>query len=272
MTSSLSVAGILGLALILFAAPASPTQHAPAPRGAEPPDPNAPLVHEPAKDVPTLASLTLPLDQLKDARQEFDQRLSKPDSSAPAESVGTVVLSTKIDAGKFTFTDTADWRDDGKTYGIEMITAGAIGNELRPERLNVRYTTADPDTNVDVAANFTAASATVTSQGRQSELAVPAGSLTVDVLYRLVTLLPRRSGFAVSYAHYLDANAMVVNPGGTIACMSATEKLDVAGKQVNAFRFDVSSDGRVYLSMWVDEGGRLVQTCFEGTRWLVAKG
>lgn len=236
------------------------------------PDPNASLEHEPGKDVPTLASLQLPLDQLKDARQEFDQRLSTPGTSAPAESVGTVVLDTKIEAGKFTFTDRADWRSDGKAYGIEMVTAGSVGNELRPERLNVRYTTADPDKTFEVSASFTAASATVTSEGKQSQLAVPAGTLTVDVLYRLVPLLPRRAGFVVSYAKYLDANAMVVNPGGTITCTGANEKLVVAGKSVSAFRFDVTSDGRAYLSLWVDEGGTLLQTCFEGTRWLVAKG
>jgi hypothetical protein len=121
------------------------------------------------------------------------------------------------------------------------------------------------------SADFTAASATVSFDDQKYEVAVPAGSITVDVLYRLVTLLPRRAGFVASYEHYLDANEMHVNPGGTITCVSATEDVDLGGRVVKACRFDATSDDHVFMSLWVDDAGRLLQTCLEGRKWLVTK-
>ena len=255
MSTSISLVACVAVALFLLAAPVV-QQDAPA-----------------APAVPTLASLTLPLDRLKDSHQEFDFRMSASGSSAPPESLGSVVLDTRIEAGKFTFTDRGDMQYGGKPWWIEMTTLGTVGNELRPEYLNVRGTTPNLDgQTTDFSAQFTAAAATVSYADKSYDLAVPAGSLTVDVLYRLVTLLPRRAGFVASYGQYLDANAMKVNPGGTITCASATENVDVGGKAVKAFRFDVTSDGRVFFSLWVDEAGRFVQSCLEGNRWLVAKG
>ena len=255
MSTSLSLLACIAGTLLLLAVPVA-QQDAPAP---------------PA--VPTLASLELPLDQLKSGRQEFEFRASMPGSSGPPESLGTIVLATKIEGGKYSFTDRADLQSGGKPYWIEMITAGSVGNELRPEHLNVRGTTDDLDGKTfEFSADFTATSATMTSAGKKREVAVPAGSITVDVLYRLATLLPRRAGFVASYAHSLDANEMLLKPGGTITCTSATENVELGGKAVKSFRFDVTSGGHVFMSLWVDDAGRLVQTCLDGRKWLVAKG
>jgi len=252
--SLLAFVGGIGGALLLLAAPAV-QQDAPA-----------------APPVPALASLDLPLAQLKDGRQEFDYRVAILGSSDPPQSVGSVVLSTKIEGGKFKFTDRGGTHFSGKSYWIEMITAGSVGNELRPEHLSVRGTTPNLGGKaLAFSADFTAASATVALDDETYEVAVPAGALTVDVLYRLATLLPRRLGFVASYEHYLDANEMHVNPGGTITCVSASENVDLGGKAVKACRFDATSADHVFMSLWVDDAGRLVQTCFEGTKWLVTR-
>jgi hypothetical protein len=195
-----------------------------------------------------------------------------PGSSGPPESLGSVVLSTKIEGGKFKFTDRGGMHLSDKAYWIEMITAGSVGNELRPEHLSVRGTTANLGGKALVfSVDFTAASATVVFDDEKYEVAVPAGSITIDVLYRLVTLLPRRAGFVASYERYLDANEMHVNPGGTITCVSTAEDVDLGGNVVKACRFDVTSDDHVFMSLWVDDAGRLVQTCLEGTKWLVTR-
>ncbi|HEX5010656.1 MAG TPA: hypothetical protein VFY71_09655 [Planctomycetota bacterium] len=226
-----------------------------------------------AASVPTLASLDLPLAQLKDSRQEFDYRDVPPGSSGPPVALGTIVLDTKVDAGKYTFEDRGDGQADGKPFWIEMSVRGAVGNELRPESLSVRSSMKYPDGKTyEFSADFTASAARVTFDDQTREVAVPAGTLCVEQLYRLGPLLPRRAGFVASYEHYLDANEMVVKPGGTIECASAAEEIQRESKAVKAFRFDVTSEGRVVFSMWIDDAGRLVQTCLDGRKWLVAKG
>jgi len=254
LSTSLSLLACAGGALLLLAA-AVVQQDPPA-----------------APAVPALASLDLPLAQLKDGRQEFEYRVAMPGSSDPPQTMGSVVLSTKIEGGKFNFTDRADLQFSGKSYWIEMITAGSVGNELRPEHLSVRGTMPNLGGKaLTFSADFTEASATVTFDDTKYEVAVPAGTITVDVLYRLVTLLPRSAGFVASYEHYLDANEMHVNPENTITCASATESIDLGGKPVTACRFDVSSGDHVFMSLWVDDAGRLVQSCLDGTKWLLAK-
>lgn len=254
LPTSLFPLACVGGALLLLAAPVV-RQDAPA-----------------APAVPALSSLDLPLAQLKDGRQEFTYRMATSGPSGPPELLGSVILSTRIKGGKFTFTDWAGLQFSGTPCWIEMTTAGSVGNELRPEHLSVRGTMAILDSRaLEFSAVFTATSATVTFGDKTFDVAVPGGTITVDVLYRLVTLLPRSAGFVASYEHYLDANEMHVKPGGTITCASATENVDVGGKTVKAFRFDVTSGDHVFMSLWVDDTGRLVQSCLDGTKWLVAK-
>jgi len=231
----------------------------------------AAVVQQAPPVVPPLASLDLPLAHLEDSRQEFACRMAMPGSSGPPEVLGSIVLSTRIEGGKFTFTDWAGLQFGGQPCWIGMTTVGSLGNELRPEHLKVRGTLANLDAKTtEFSADFTATSAIVTFDDTKYEVDVPTGTITVDVLYRLATLLPRRLGFVASYGHYLDANMMHVNPGGTITC-AATEDVDLGGNTVKAFRFDVTSDDHVFMQLWVDDAGRLVQSCLDGGKWLVAK-
>jgi hypothetical protein len=254
LSTTVSLVACVALALFLIASPVE-LQEAPA-----------------APAVPTLASLDLPLAQLKDGRQEFEYRMSMPGSSSPPESLGSFVLTTKVEGGKFNFTDRADLQIRGQPYWIEMTALGPVGKELRPEHLTVRGTTDDLDGKTfEFSADFTATSATMTAEGKKRQVAVPAGTISDAALYRLVTLLPRRAGFVASYEHFLDASELNMKPGGTITCASATENVDLGGKPVKTFRFDVTSGDSMFLSLWVDDAGRLVQACLDGRKWLVAK-
>jgi hypothetical protein len=51
---------------------------------------------------------------------------------------------------------------------------------------------------------------------------------------------------------------MVVNPGGTITCASATERLDFGGKSVSAQRVDMYDD-LTKIQAWLDDSGNLVR-------------
>ncbi len=258
--------------LLLLAAPAALPQSHPAGATALGTPAVPPADAAPAADVPSLASLDLPLETLAGwGRREFTYRMLR---GGTAQDMGTVVLTTQVQDGRFTFTDRTDLQWQGAPYWLELSAAGPLRGELRPQTLDVKGTTDDGDgATFEFKATFDAASASVDSKGNAKTREVPAGTLSDAALHRLVTLLPRRKGFVARFERFLDASEMLVKPGGTITC-TGQETVEAGGKKVEAWRFDVDGgDGReAFYSAWVDGDGRLLQGCFDGYKLLVAKG
>jgi hypothetical protein len=232
----------------------------------------APLTQPPRStpDVPLLSDLDLPLERLAAwGRREFTYELRQ---GAEVRALGTVALTTAVADGQVTLTDRLDIEWDGKPHWLEVSASGPLRRGLRPDFLNVKGTPAGADrAPFEFLAEVDATTLRVTLDGSTRSEPLEAGAVTDSALLRLLTLLPRRPGFAARIEHVLAADRLEQLPGATLFC-TGVESVALAGGTVEAHRFDATREGDVFLSAWVDGEGRLVQACFDQRKYWVAKG
>lgn len=218
---------------------------------------------------PVLSELDLPLERLAAwGRREFRYELRQ---GTQVQLLGTVTLSTVLERGELVLEDRVDIVLDGAAHWQEVQSTGPLARELRPSGLRVRGTAEDGGAAPELLADLDATSLRArVGEATRSE-ALPPGTVTDAALWRLLTLLPRRPGFAVRVEHLLLAARLQPLPGATIHC-TGVEDVALERGAVAAHRFDATREGQVFLSAWVDDDGRLVQACLDGRRWWVARG
>jgi len=254
--------------LLALAVPCASSQDAPA--GVTPAPAPAPAAAAPdAPAIPLLADLDLPLDQLASwGTREFRYELRQ---AGEVRALGRVTLATSIERGEITLRDRVDITWDEAPHWQEVVSHGALRRELRPSSLRVRGTAEGGGDAPEVLADLDATSLRVTLGEATRTEPLPPGTVGDAALWRLVTLLPRRPGFAVRLEHVLQTARLQRLPGATLFC-TGSESVELEAGPVTAHRFDATRDGAVFLSAWVDDAGRLVQACLDGRRWWVARG
>lgn len=191
------------------------------------------------------------------------QRLPRHGSGEkePSEA-GTIVLATEVSATGVTLRDTYDLHAGARRVSAVVTTRCRANDWLSPTRIECA---GDGGEMPSFTATVAGSQATVrTAEGTQQR-ELPADTVTLEALLRIVALLPRAKGTRVALPHVLETGEWGLREGYVVTSLGP-ELVGAGEGALPCTKFAVDRSYGRAMVLWVDAGGIVQRMLVDGDK------